>query len=95
LKDRQANNQKAAKPWFDSRCRSASLYPFKTSLNNIISHLGTKKYTRRGGLAMEKDMQIEPFCAGVMMYTEPGFIHTKEDFQGHLSSRSYRILQIL
>jgi len=60
-------NRKVTKPWFDSWCGSASLYPWDQAVYSSWWP------------SLTKDMQTEPFCVGVVWQTQSIMVHTGEN----------------
>jgi len=61
LVERRACNREVAKPWLDSRCGSASLYPWERHLM-LFPTLGPKQSTRCGGSGWQKTCKQKSFC---------------------------------
>jgi len=65
---RRASNRKVAKPWFDSRCGSASLCPWEKH-SMLFPTWGQAVYPLWWP-SLTKDMQTEQLCVGVVWQTQ-------------------------
>jgi len=77
LLEHRASNRKVAKTWFDFRCGSASLCPWKRQLN-AVSHLGAKVVHPLWCLSRRKTCKQNSFCVGVVKFS---FVPVLNSFQ--------------